>query len=54
MSENYYSPEEVAVKLKLAKSTIWRYIRNGRLKATKLNCRNFRISDSQLNEFLGA
>lgn len=47
----YYTPEEVAAKLKLSVQTIWKYLREGRLPASKI-ARGYRISDEQLDRFM--
>ncbi len=48
---DYYTPEEVATKLKLSVYTIWKYIREGKLPASKI-ARGYRISDEQLDRFM--
>lgn len=48
---DYYSPEQVAEKLQLSVRTIWAYIRDGKLPATKLG-RKYRISEEQLDRFM--
>jgi len=51
MDENYFTVSQVAEKLKVKDSTIWRWIRLG-----KLNCvcigRNYRISQNDIDKFL--
>lgn len=47
----YYTPKEVAEDLRLNVSTIWRWIREGKLPATKIG-RSYRISDEQLAKFI--
>ncbi len=46
------TPQEVAERLRLRRSTVWRYIREGRIKAIKLNQRTYRIFEKDLNRFL--
>ena len=49
--ENYYTPKEVSEKLKLNIRTIYKWIREERIKAIKL--RNvWRISESELSRLL--
>jgi excisionase family DNA binding protein len=48
---DYYTPEEVAQKLKLNINTIWRYIREGKLPASLMG-RKYRISEEQLDRFM--
>jgi len=48
---DYYSPEQLAEKLQLSVRTIWAYIRDGKLPATKLG-RKYRISEEQLDRFM--
>lgn len=48
---DYYTPEEVAAKLKLSVYTIWKYIREGKLPASKI-ARGYRISDEQIDRFM--
>lgn len=48
---DYYTPQQVADKLQLTVRTIWSYIRNGKLPASKLG-REYRISEEQLDRFM--
>ncbi len=50
---DYYTPEQVAEKLQLSVRTIWAYIREGKLPASKMG-RKYRISDEQLDRFMAA
>ena len=45
-----YTPEEAAKELKMSVQTIWKYIREGKLKAAKFG-KTYRISEKQLEEF---
>lgn len=47
----YYTPEEIAARLKLHINTVWRYLKSGRLKASRIGNR-YRVSDEQLELFL--
>jgi len=50
--EKYYTPKEIAEILKLNINTITRLKNEGKLKVTYLNSRNYRISQTQLDDFL--
>ncbi len=43
---------QAAARLKLHIATIWRFIREGRLQAVRLNSRNVRIRRSELERFV--
>jgi len=47
----YYTPEQVAEKLQLSVRTIWKYLREGKLPASKI-ARGYRISEEQLDRFM--
>ncbi|MCD6115310.1 helix-turn-helix domain-containing protein [bacterium] len=49
---NLLTPQEVAERLRLTRRTIMKYIREGKIKAIKLNRRIYRISEKDLNLFL--
>jgi len=49
--EKLYTPEEVAVNLKVSRKTIYNWIQEGRLKAVKIG-HFWRISESELNRLL--
>jgi excisionase family DNA binding protein len=49
--DNYYTPQEVADKLKVNIRTIYRWIREGKLKAVKIGDL-WRISESELERFI--
>jgi putative molybdopterin biosynthesis protein len=49
--DEVFTPKEVAAKLKVSERTINEWLRNGKLKASKLG-RQWRITEQQLNEFL--
>jgi len=51
MYEKYYSVDQIAELLAMHPKTIQRYIREGRLKASKLG-RNWRVSGHDLSVFL--
>lgn len=48
----YYTPEEAANKLKLARRTVYRWLREGRIKGRKMG-QLWRIPESELNRLLG-
>jgi len=52
LKKGYYTPLEIADLLKVCRTTIWRYIRSGQLKAVKLSIKNYRISKKELERFL--
>ena len=49
--ETFYTPEEVADQLKIHLQTVLRYIRDGKLKAVKLD-KGYRVSDSDFQAFI--
>ena len=49
--ENYYTPKEVSEKLKLNIRTVYKWIREEKLKAVKLGD-VWRISESELERFI--
>ena len=51
MSEEFFTPEEVAAKLKLSKYTIYEMIKRGDLEAHRIG-RGLRISSQQLEQYL--
>jgi len=50
--ENYYTPQEIAAKLKLNVRTLYKWIREGRLYAIKLGD-VWRIPESEVTRLLG-
>ena len=46
------TPQEVADRLRLRRSTVWRYIRDGKIKAFMFNKRTYRVLEKDLNQFL--
>lgn len=52
-TEKLYTPEEIATLLQLNIMTIYRYIKQGKLKATRLaNGSQYRITESNYNVFI--
>lgn len=49
--ENYYTPQEVAEKLKLNIRTVYKWIKEGRIKAVKIGDL-WRIPESEINRIL--
>ncbi|TSA30393.1 MAG: DNA-binding protein [Verrucomicrobiaceae bacterium] len=47
-------PAEVAEKIGTTRNTVWRYCRNRQLPHIRLNSRNFRIRQRDLDAFLDA
>ena len=53
MDETYYTVREIAEKLKVKDSTVWLWIRTGKLDCIRIgNGRNYRISQSDIDKFL--
>ncbi len=50
--EEYFTPDEIARKLKIDISTVYRWIREGRLKGVKIG-HFWRVSETELNRLLG-
>jgi len=50
--KNYFNTEEVANEIGVNVITIRRYIHNGKLKASRVGERLFRISKEDFNDFL--
>jgi excisionase family DNA binding protein len=48
---DYYTPEQVAEKLQISVRTVWKYIREGQMPASKIG-RGYRISEEQLERFM--
>ena len=48
----YYSVEQTANRLNLCTKTIYKLIKDGRLKSHKLSPRCIRISDADIEEFM--
>lgn len=46
------TPQEVSERLRLKRTTIWHYIRDGKLKAIRFNKKTWRILEKDLNKFL--
>ena len=46
------TPQEVADMLGVKRSTVWRWVRHGRLKVIKLTGRSYRIDEEDLKKFL--
>jgi excisionase family DNA binding protein len=49
--ETYYTPQEIAKQLKVNKLTVYRWIKEGRLKAVKIG-RFWRVSETELKNTL--
>ncbi len=48
----YYTCKEVAEMFKVKVSTVWLWIRQGRLDAIKLSYNNYRVSDESIKQFV--
>jgi len=53
MADKYYTPEQVAALLQVNQITVRRWLRSGKLKGSRLGARLWRVSQKQLDEFLG-
>ena len=51
-AKGFITPQEVANRLGICRTTVWRYIRKKRLKVIKLTEKNYRISEKDLENFL--
>ena len=51
MSKEFYTAQELASKLRVNIMTIYRYIKNGKLKAYKMS-KEFRIDKDEFNKFI--
>ena len=49
--EKYYKIKDIAGILKLNKITVWRHIRQGKIKALKAG-RDYRVSEADFQEYL--
>ncbi len=49
--EKLYTTEEIAVILRVHKQTVWRYIRQNKLSATKVGGQ-YRVKESDLEKYL--
>ncbi len=49
--DEYYTPQEISEKLKVDIRTVYRWIRENRIKAVKIG-RFWRISETELNHLL--
>jgi excisionase family DNA binding protein len=50
--EEWYTPQEVADKLKLSRYSVLCLIREGKLGCIKLSSRTYRISESDIAKYL--
>lgn len=51
-NERVFKPAQIAEKLDLKVGTVWAWCRSGRLPHVRLSARNYRIRESDLEEFL--
>mgnify|MGYP001218776251 CR=1 FL=1 len=54
VERDYYTVAEAAEKLHVSHSTVWRWIRAGKLPAYRVGSRNLRIKQSDLNNVVEA
>jgi excisionase family DNA binding protein len=52
MNNKFYTPTEISEMLKVSKASVWRWIREGKLKAHQIGHSTYRISDKELSDFL--
>lgn len=51
MEEVFYTPQDIAKKLKVAYMTVYRWIRAGRLQAYQFH-KQYRVSETDFKKFL--
>lgn len=51
MPEKYYDPQAIADLFNVKKITVWAWIRQGKLKASRIGGKLYRISQIQLDAF---
>jgi excisionase family DNA binding protein len=51
VEEAYYTPKEVAQRLKVSRKSIYRWLESGDLRAVKFG-RDYRIMESDLEDFI--
>ena len=51
-NDELLTAEQVATKLHLHIATVWRYVREGKLRAVRLSYKGIRIWQSELDRFL--
>lgn len=54
MEERYFTSKEVAEVLKVAEATVWKWVREGNLKAIQIANHTIRIPESALKEFINS
>lgn len=50
MSEEYFTPQEVAERLKISKTTVLANIRSGRWECLQISDRIYRFTEEQFNQ----
>jgi excisionase family DNA binding protein len=53
MEETFYTLEEIAEKLKVSYMTVYRWVKDGKLKAVKAG-KQYRVTLTELNIFLNS
>ena len=51
-NDELLTAEQVAARLHLHIATVWRYVREGKLRAVRLSYKGIRIRQSELDRFL--
>ena len=54
MTNKFYTPTEISEMLKVSKASVWRWIREKKLKAHLIGHSTYRISQKDLNTFLAS
>lgn len=49
--EDFLTPQQISAKLQITSQTVWRWIRNKKLKAVRIG-KGYRISEKELVNFL--
>jgi len=52
--EKYYKPKEVCKILRIDRRTLWKWIKDGKIKAIKLPSGRYRFPESELKRILEA
>ncbi len=48
----FHTVAEVADEMRVSRATAWRWIRDGKLPATRVGSRNYRVADADLQAFI--
>lgn len=50
----YLTPEQVADRLQVVVETVYRWLRSGKLRGSRLSRKVWRVAESDLNDFMKA